>query len=79
MANILVEKKGKIGIITVNRPEQLNSVNSATRSEMAQSFEDMETDSDVSVVILTGASGKAFIAGAISKNSQKWTYEQERK
>ncbi|HJM81587.1 MAG TPA: enoyl-CoA hydratase/isomerase family protein, partial [Candidatus Poseidoniia archaeon] len=64
MANILVEKKGKIGIITVNRPEQLNSMNSATRSEMAQSFEDMETDSDVSVVILTGTPGKAFIAGA---------------
>lgn len=64
MANILVEKKGKIGIITVNRPEQLNSMNSATRSEMTQSFEDMETDSDVSVVILTGAPSKAFIAGA---------------
>ena len=64
MANILVEKKGKIGTITVNRPEQLNSMNSATRSEMTQSFEDMETDSDVSVVILTGAPSKAFIAGA---------------
>ena len=64
MANILVEKKGKIGIITVNRPEQLNSMNSATRSEMTKSFEDMETDSDVSVVILTGAPSKAFIAGA---------------
>ena len=64
MANILVEKKGKIGIITVNRPEQLNSMNSATRSEMTQSFEDMETDSEVSVVILTGAPSKAFIAGA---------------
>ena len=64
MGNILVEKKGKIGIITVNRPEQLNSMNSATRSEMTQSFEDMETDSDVSVVILTGAPSKAFIAGA---------------
>ena len=64
MANILVEKKGKIGIITVNRPEQLNSMNSATRNEMARTFEDMETDSDVSVVILTGAPSKAFIAGA---------------
>ena len=64
MGNILVEKKGKIGIITVNRPEQLNSMNSATRRDMAQSFEYMETDSDVSVVILTGAPSKAFIAGA---------------
>ncbi len=64
MVNVLVKKEGKIGIITVNRPEQLNSMNSATRSEMAKAFEAMEKDSDVSVVILTGAAGKAFIAGA---------------
>ena len=64
MSNVLVEKRNKIGIITVNRPEQLNSMNSETRSEMAKSFEAMERDSDVSVVILTGATGKAFIAGA---------------
>ena len=64
MSNVLVEKRNKIGIITVNRPEQLNCMNSETRSEMAKSFEDMERDSDVSVVILTGAPGKAFIAGA---------------
>ena len=64
MSDVLVEKRNKIGIITVNRPEQLNSMNSETRSEMAKSFEAMERDSDVSVVILTGATGKAFIAGA---------------
>ena len=64
MSDVLVEKRNKIGIITVNRPEQLNSMNSETRSEMAKSFEVMERDSDVTVVILTGATGKAFIAGA---------------
>ena len=64
MANVLVDKRDKIGIVTVNRPEQLNSMNSATRSEMAEAFETMEEDADVSVVVLTGASGKAFIAGA---------------
>ena len=71
MANILVEKKGKIGVVTVNRPEQLNSMNSATRSEMAISFEDMETDSDVSVVILTGASERHSLQELISKNLLK--------
>ncbi|SVC11094.1 uncharacterized protein METZ01_LOCUS263948 [marine metagenome] len=64
MANVLVDKRGKIGVVTVSRPEQLNSMNSATRSEMAEAFETMEEDADVSVVVLTGASGKAFIAGA---------------
>ena len=64
MANILDEKRNRIGIITVNRPEQLNSMNAETRSEMADSFEKMDNDPKIAVVILTGSPGKAFIAGA---------------
>ena len=64
MANILEEKRNRIGIITVNRPEQLNSMNAETRSEMAVSFEKMDNDPKIAVVILTGSPGKAFIAGA---------------
>ena len=64
MANILEEKRNRIGIITVNRPEQLNSMNAETRSEMADSFEKMDNDPKIAVVILTGSPGKAFIAGA---------------
>lgn len=71
MPNILEEKKDKIGIITVNRPEQLNSMNSKTRSEMADSFEKMDNDPEIAVVILTGAAGKAFIAGADIKEFAK--------
>ena len=64
MANILEERRNRIGIITVNRPEQLNSMNAETRSEMADSFEKMDNDPKIAVVILTGSPGKAFIAGA---------------
>ena len=64
MANILEEKRNRIGIITVNRPEQLNSMNAETRSEMADYFEKMDNDPKIAVVILTGSPGKAFIAGA---------------
>ena len=64
MVNILEEKRDRIGIITVNRPEQLNSMNSETRKEMADSFEKMDNDPKIAVVILTGSPGKAFIAGA---------------
>ena len=71
MPNILEEKRDRIGIITVNRPEQLNSMNSKTRSEMADSFEKMDNDSEIAVVILTGAEGKAFIAGADIKEFAK--------
>ena len=64
MKNITIEKKNKIGIVTVNRPKELNSMNSETRKELAKAFEDLDLDDDVNVSILTGAPGKAFIAGA---------------
>ena len=64
MANVLIERKGMIGLVTVNRPEQMNSMNSETRSDLANAFTDLGKDSDISVIILTGAPGKAFIAGA---------------
>ena len=64
MENVLIERKGKIGLVTVNRPEQMNSMNSETRSELASAFADLGKDSTTSVIILTGAPGKAFIAGA---------------
>ena len=64
MKNIIVEKKNRIGIVTVNRPKELNSMNSETRKELATAFEELELDDDISVSILTGAPGKAFIAGS---------------
>jgi len=76
MSNILEEKRNKIGIITVNRPEQLNSMNSKTRSEMADSFEKMDSDPEIAVVILTGAAGKAFIAGADIKEFAKMNLQK---
>ena len=64
MANVLIERKGAVGLITVNRPEQMNSMNSETRSDLANAFTDLGKDPEISVIILTGAPGKAFIAGA---------------
>ena len=64
MANVLIKKTGKIAIVTVNRPQQMNSMNSKTRFELFQAFDGLSFDSNISVIILTGAPGKAFIAGA---------------
>ena len=64
MENITIEKEGNIGIVTVNRPKELNSMNTETRKELAFAFETLDEDSEVKVSILTGATGKAFIAGA---------------
>lgn len=64
--NILVEKDEieKIGIVTVNRPDKLNALNSATLNELIAAFGELEADETVRVIIMTGAGEKAFVAGA---------------
>ena len=71
MKNITIEKEGDIGIVTVNRPKYLNSMNSETRKELASAFEKLDEDNEVKVSILTGSPGKAFIAGADVKEFSK--------
>ena len=78
MENVLIEKSGKIGIITVNRPQQMNSMNSLTRSELADAFNLLENDSNIAVILLTGSEGKAFIAGADIKEFLTQTIENEK-
>ena len=77
MTNVLIDRKDKIGIVTVNRPEQMNSLNSKTRTEMAEAFEKLGNESGISTIILVGASGKAFIAGADIKEFLKLDLETE--
>jgi enoyl-CoA hydratase len=64
--NILVQKDEteKIAVVTVNRPDKLNALNSATLHELIAAFTTLETDEAVQVVIMTGAGEKAFVAGA---------------
>ena len=78
MENVLIEKNGKIGIVTVNRPQQMNSMNSLTRSELAEAFNFLESDKDIAVILLTGSEGKAFIAGADIKEFLNQTLETEK-
>lgn len=65
-----VEKEGYIGIITVNRPEALNSLNSGVLEEIKLAADYMEKDDEVRVAIITGAGEKAFVAGADIKEMQ---------
>ncbi len=62
--HVLVEKKGSIGILTINRPDKLNALNTHVVQEISSAFSTLESDSDVRVIIVTGAGEKAFIAGA---------------
>jgi enoyl-CoA hydratase/carnithine racemase len=62
--NILYEKKGAIAYVTVNRPKVLNALNMATMEELRAAFTAIKDDREIRVTIMTGAGGKAFIAGA---------------
>jgi len=62
-ANILVERKGAVGVITLNRPSALNALNAALISELGIAFDDLEFDAAIGAIVLTG-NEKAFAAGA---------------
>ena len=64
LENVVYEKKGSIGYVTLNRPKVLNALNKATIRELRTAFEDTRDDAVVRGVILTGAGEKAFAAGA---------------
>jgi enoyl-CoA hydratase len=61
--NIIFEKEENIAIITFNRPEAMNALNNQTRAEFRAAIDDVASDDEVKVLILTG-SGKAFVAGS---------------
>jgi enoyl-CoA hydratase len=61
---ILVDREGRVAIVTVNRPDKLNALNQQVRDEMLAALGEIEHDSGVGVVVITGAGEKSFIAGA---------------
>jgi enoyl-CoA hydratase len=72
-SSIVVETRGRIGIITLNRPQALNALNSALILELNQALDGWERDDAIGCVVLTG-SEKAFAAGADIKEMQAKSY-----
>lgn len=70
--NVILERKGPIAIIKMNRPEALNALNEQTLRDLMHAITDIETDHTVKVAIITGE-GKAFIAGADIKHMSELT------
>ncbi len=71
--NILVETKGAVGIVTLNRPKALNALCVALVAELGQALDAFEADEAVGCVIITG-SDKAFAAGADIKEMSGQSY-----
>ncbi len=62
--NLILEKRGPVALVTINRPDKMNALNVRTREEILAVFEELEQDASVRVVVITGSGEKAFIAGA---------------
>ena len=61
--NILVETRGKVGLLTLNCPKAMNALNAALMAELASAIDELDGDDDVGAIVITG-NEKAFAAGA---------------
>ena len=71
--NILVETRGKVGLVTLNRPKQLNALNDALMNELGEALLAFDSDEAIGAMVVTG-SEKAFAAGADIGAMATWTY-----
>ena len=71
--NILVETRGKVGLITLNRPKAMNALNDALIDEVGKALDGFEANEEIGCIVLTG-SEKAFAAGADIAAMKDWGY-----
>ena len=71
--NIMVETRGAVGLITLNRPAAMNALNNALMDDLATALDDFEADDTIGAIVITG-NEKAFAAGADIKEMQSKSY-----
>jgi enoyl-CoA hydratase len=74
-SSILVDRRGAVAIVTLNRPQALNALNAGLISELGSAFDEIEADPEIGAIVLTG-NDKAFAAGADIKEMAGKTYMQ---
>jgi enoyl-CoA hydratase len=70
---IIVERRGRVGIVRLNRPQALNALNATLRNELLGAVEAFDADAEVGCILITG-SDKAFAAGADIKEMADKSY-----
>ncbi len=70
---ILAETRGRVGLVTLNRPKALNAINAQLTSELLEALEGFDASPEIGCMVVTG-SDKAFAAGADIKEMQSATY-----
>ena len=73
--NIIVETRGKVGLIRLNRPQALNALNRALMHDLTRALDAFEADANIGCLVITG-SDKAFAAGADIKEMADKTFDQ---
>jgi enoyl-CoA hydratase len=71
--NILTETRGRVGLVTLNRPKQLNALNDALMTELGEALLKFDADENIGAIVLTG-NDKAFAAGADIGAMVSWSY-----
>jgi len=71
--NILVETRGKVGLLTLNRPKAMNALSPDLMRELGEALLQFEADENIGAMVITG-SEKAFAAGADIKAMREWGY-----
>ena len=71
--NILIETRGRVGLITLNRPKALNALNDALMDELGDALAKFDGDENIGCIVLAG-SDKAFAAGADIGAMKDWSY-----
>ncbi len=61
---ILIDRDGRVAILTINRPDKLNALSQQVRDEVLAALAELEHDDGIGVLVITGAGEKSFVAGA---------------
>lgn len=75
MDTVTVSVSGSIATITIDRPDSMNALNSATRQNLISAFSEVKQNDDVRVIVLTGAGDRVFSAGQDINESQQFSGE----
>ncbi|MBS3997982.1 MAG: enoyl-CoA hydratase [Hydrogenophaga sp.] len=70
---VLVEARGRVGVITLNRPQQLNALNDAVMDQLGAALLAFDADEGIGAIVITG-SAKAFAAGADIEAMADWSF-----
>ncbi|GAC1313777.1 MAG: short-chain-enoyl-CoA hydratase [Chloroflexota bacterium] len=62
-ALVLAERRGAVGLVTLNRPQKLNALSTRLVHELEQTLHALDADNEVGAIVITGAGDRAFSAG----------------